>query len=181
MFLIIVAQQGLNQAEAIMMFILFFIVFIVFLFQSMLGPKQYDVNIRNGLPYCRNCNRQVSYRRDYCRSCGQNFIYYGEKVSAQPRIPTVTASNRQDQLRKEQEEFQEAQRLAEEKKQLRDERRAEEERLRKAQSDNYYLLRGVEPGPFAWFYVLPDWTQATIIGFCIATPIVFIFFLLVKS
>jgi hypothetical protein len=32
------------------------------------------VIIRNGLPHCSRCNRQVSYRRSRCRACGARLV-----------------------------------------------------------------------------------------------------------
>src|SRR5689334_18571453 len=42
----------------------------------------WHVNVRNGLPYCPNCNRQVSYRRDYCRACGHKTRTFGGNPAA---------------------------------------------------------------------------------------------------
>ena len=36
----------------------------------------------------------------------------------------------------------------------------------------YYRERGVEPGPLAWYRVLPDWQQAIVLGLAIAAPAV---------
>ena len=43
------------------------------------STAHYDVVIKGGVPYCPKCNRQVTYRRDYCRCCGYNYVSYKKK------------------------------------------------------------------------------------------------------
>jgi hypothetical protein len=49
-------------------------------------------------------------------------------------------------------------------------RLAEEKQPRTEARDQSYWDRGVEPGPLAWFQVLPDWFQATLLGVAISVP-----------
>jgi len=46
----------------------------------------------------------------------------------------------------------------------------------KAQRDAFYRARGVEPGPWAWFRVLPDLAQAVLLGLSLSVPAVAITF-----
>jgi hypothetical protein len=48
----------------------------------------------------------------------------------------------------------------------------ERRRARRAECDAYYLDRGVKPGPWAWYQVLPEWQQAILLGLSIAVPVV---------
>jgi len=43
---------------------------------------------------------------------------------------------------------------------------------RRAERDKAYRAKGVEPGPWAWFKVLPDVTQAILLGLAFAVPAV---------
>jgi hypothetical protein len=49
---------------------------------------------------------------------------------------------------------------------------AEEKRERIEARDKSYRARGVEPGPWAWFQVWPDWFQATLFGVAISAPFI---------
>ena len=50
------------------------------------------------------------------------------------------------------------------------ERRDEEKRYARQVREEFYRDRGVEPGPMAWFKVLPDWVQPIILGVAVAIP-----------
>jgi hypothetical protein len=132
----------------------------------------YDVVIRNALPYCPRCNRQVSYRREYCRACGYCHVSYessptDDGADARSRIPKhervrprYNAAGRgteQEAKRKKWQEEQEAQR-----------------QQRRAEREAYYRSRGVEPGPWAWYKVLPEWGQAVLLGLAISAPVLVI-------
>ena len=41
----------------------------------------------------------------------------------------------------------------------------------------WYRDRGITPGPFAWFHLIPDWGQAIAIGLIVAVPIVWLLYL----
>jgi transcription elongation factor Elf1 len=41
----------------------------------------------------------------------------------------------------------------------------------------WYRDRGITPGPFAWFHVIPDWGQAIAVGLILAVPIVVLVYL----
>jgi hypothetical protein len=56
----------------------------------------------------------------------------------------------------------------EERRAEREERRAERRVAREA----YYREHGIEPGPLAWYRVLPDWQQAVLLGVAFAGPAV---------
>jgi hypothetical protein len=45
------------------------------------------VNLRRGVPYCPRCNRQVSLRRGYCRSCDYGFRQKAPKRPPEPFMP----------------------------------------------------------------------------------------------
>jgi hypothetical protein len=50
------------------------------------------------------------------------------------------------------------------------ERIEQEAAARLAERDAAYRAKGVEPGPWAWFWVLPDLTQAILLGVTFAIP-----------
>jgi hypothetical protein len=50
--------------------------------------------------------------------------------------------------------------------------RAERRRLAREARDKYYRDRGVKPGPWAWFQVLPDWLQPILVGLALTGPVV---------
>jgi hypothetical protein len=49
---------------------------------------------------------------------------------------------------------------------------AGEKLARKLDRDAAYRARGVEPGPFAWYQVLPELGQAAVMGLALAVPVV---------
>lgn len=115
----------------------------------------FDVNYKNGVPYCPRCNRQVSYRRDYCRACGYKLYQpiqreapaetrplfltpptpKGPPPAPKPPPPPSVLSERA-RLRRE----------------------AREARLQELEA------KGITPGPTAWFWLLPDWAQPIVLG-----------------
>jgi hypothetical protein len=52
------------------------------------------------------------------------------------------------------------------------EARAERSRLWWAERDKAYRAKGVKPGPWAWFRVLPEWVQAVALGLAAPAPII---------
>lgn len=163
---------------------LLFIVFAVLaalIAAAVKGPARYDVLTKRGVPYCPRCNRQVSYRRDYCRSCNYQFVSYG------PTSEEVALERWQRQQVEERERlaFDERQRIRDEDRRRRAEervkRRAEERATRLAEREAYYRGRGVEPGHFAWFKVLPDWQQAVLAGLAVAVPLITILIALLRG
>jgi hypothetical protein len=48
--------------------------------------------------------------------------------------------------------------------------RAAKQAARRAERDKAYRAKGVEPGPLAWFKVLPDLIQAIVLGLLLAIP-----------
>jgi muconolactone delta-isomerase len=50
--------------------------------------------------------------------------------------------------------------------------KARERAEAKARRDKSYRARGIEPGPFAWFKLWPEWLQATLLGLAVPSPIV---------
>ena len=64
-----------------MLFCLAFVVAIIIIAAIIGAGTRCEVIVRNGLPYCPNCNRQVTYRRDHCRACGHVYKYYGKSPS----------------------------------------------------------------------------------------------------
>jgi hypothetical protein len=67
-----------------------FVIFVVFAIVSA-TTTSYNVVIKGGTPYCPRCNRQVSYRRGVCRSCGYNFtvVSYSSSSPSKPREPFI--------------------------------------------------------------------------------------------
>ena len=63
---------------------LIFILVVVLIAVVMGALAHYDVVIKNGLPYCPRCNRQVTYRRDYCRACGCKYKTCGGPPGHRP-------------------------------------------------------------------------------------------------
>jgi hypothetical protein len=126
----------------------------------------YNVVIRGGAPYCPRCNRQVSYRREQCRSCGHVYVTYG---------PSPEEAERQQGARRKRAEAEWVKQQRIERSKEAEARRLQEaeerRRARRAERDAYYLDRGVKPGPWAWYRVLPDWQQAILFGLFIAVPI----------
>ena len=90
------------------------------------------------------------------------------------------AEDRQRRIRNER-LLEERRRKADELRRQRAERRAQERNRRQADRNEYYLERGVKPGPLAWYRVLPDWLQAVIIGFAAAIPAVLMLIALLHS
>lgn len=111
----------------------------------------YRVSIKNELPYCLNCNRQVSYKRDHCRACGQQFKFYG---------PPPLTPEEEIAKKKQEEKIRQKEAILED--------------IRKQEQDEYYRSKGIEPGPWAWFYDLPEYVQPIVIGLAVGLPIVFI-------
>lgn len=124
------------------------------------GPARYDVIIKGGAPYCPRCNRQVTYRRDRCRSCGYVYVFHGP-------TPEEASQERQRSVLEEKRSEERQQREAELLKQRREQRQAERERKRE-ERNAYYLARGINPGPLAWYFVMPDWAQAITLGVAVA-------------
>lgn len=107
-----------------------------------------------------------------------------------PAVPSV-----KDKLRMER-EVQESHRLAEEsRRQRRADRLARADavrasaaehwreaqewwRSRRSQDRDWFKARGVEPGPMAWFKVLPDWFQAIFMGLILAAVVLFVVLIL---
>src|SRR5215469_1146095 len=122
------------------------------------GPARYNVVIRGGAPYCPQCNRQVSYRRDYCRCCGYKFVTYGDTYH--PELSNQSLAERREAARQERE--------AREKRAAEARARRAERLAARAERDKAYRAMGIEPGPLAWFKALPDVVQAIGLGVVIA-------------
>src|SRR4051794_19046368 len=68
------------------MFALAFVAILCVIAAAVGASARWDVVVRNGLPYCPGCNRQVSYRRDYCRACGRKIkVYSAPPDPGEPR------------------------------------------------------------------------------------------------
>jgi hypothetical protein len=113
---------------------------------------------KNGLPYCPKCGRQISLKtsRTHCRSCGYNLVQSSAISSpsppqrpqiSSPEAARIRAVEEERRHRGEQERF----RLIEN-----DRQRAEQEAAeRKAAREAACRAKGVEPGAWARFWVLP--------------------------
>jgi hypothetical protein len=128
---------------------------------------RWNVVVRNGIPYCRNCNRQVSWNRSYCRACGAATRVYGPD----PAEATAGEEARErDRYWKEKARHVIKARRATlwaERKQ----RWADYWAMRKQAREEHWIARGVEPGPLAWYRALPEWGQALTLGLAIGAPV----------
>ena len=52
----------------------------------------YNVVTKRGVPHCPLCGRQVSFRRDHCRSCGYSFKSYGSSSRVSTARPPPSSS-----------------------------------------------------------------------------------------
>ncbi len=161
---LIFAKQGDSADVALAFIFLAATVVISLIAAAIRGPASYNLIVsKNGLPYCPRCNRQVSYRRDYCRACGYTFKTYR---STRARGPTP----HQDEA------FKRAmRRLAVQVGQAVSGLLVWWTAWRGARSearDAFYRSRDIEPGPLAWYRVLSDWQQAIVLGLAIAAPVV---------
>jgi hypothetical protein len=158
------ARRGASGEEVVFTVIFVAIVsFIAILSRLREGSARYDLLIRNGLPYCPHCNRQVSYRRDYCRACGHHFKTYGPSPSELASAARERALAEIDEISRE--------KVAQERAAVRAAEREARRQQRHVERQKYYRNRGVEPGPWAWYKILPDWVQAVLMGLAISAPI----------
>jgi hypothetical protein len=116
----------------------------------------FDVVIRNGWPYCPHCNRQVTYRRKFCRSCGYKY----ETFEGPPQPVWNTLAQDIDNVRLQ---FEDRRARREEERQQREEAAAV-----RAERDKEYRANGIEPGRWAWYKALPELTQAILVVLAIA-------------
>ena len=167
------AKHG-NQASGAEVLIGIVFIVIVAIIVMAEASARYDLNVRNGLPYCPQCNRQVSYRRDYCRACGYRFKTYGP-VETEPGPAEITRQRSEaawkhhldeEALRKRREERQ--------RRELESAERAALKARKKQERDKAYRAMGIEPGPLAWYWAQPDLVQALLLGLVIASPVVLI-------
>jgi hypothetical protein len=62
------------------------------LYGIQMATTELSVDTKRGIPYCRGCGRQASYRRVHCRACGRSLYV--------PRQPAQEGPN-QVALRRE--------------------------------------------------------------------------------
>lgn len=165
--------RSTDPTETVIGIIFLVVVILIALIHRALA--NYDVVVKGGLPYCPRCNRQVSYRRQHCRACGYQFVTYGSRPAGRtsqgeegPRVarrPTAAEEVGAAEWQRREEA-----RAAAERARLQEEQHRRE--IERSQRESYYRQRGVEPGPWAWFGVLPDWVQAILLGLAISTPVV---------
>jgi hypothetical protein len=79
----------------------------------------------------------------------------------------IRARRLADRQAAEERGFVQAQRAAE----AREQRRLEELARREARA-SWYADRGIKPGPWAWWHLLPSWLQPILVGAAIALPLV---------
>ena len=127
---------------------------------------------KNGVAYCPRCGKQISLKtsRSHCRACGYNLVQSPSAPVSPPATMQQTKTAQESRSR-----LLQAARKAAEQEQLRqhgeDRRRRHEEAVaRRAEREQAYRAKGVEPGPWAWFQVLPDLAQAALMGLAIAIP-----------
>lgn len=164
----------MSKADAVIAVVIVgLVIFVVFLLVLIAANRaaHYDVVVKGGVPYCPKCNRQVSYRREYCRCCGYKFVSYEAAPEDATRVSEEKAKKAWEQRQQDAWADKQARLADEERRVLNHERtRAREER--KALRDTYYLDRGITPGPFAWFWLLPDWLRAIIVGIGLSIAVV---------
>jgi len=125
-----------------------------------------SVNTRGGVPYCRGCGKQVSYRRDNCRACGLS-LYVAKQAPA--RDAAAIAALRDAELLNKEAIRKNAERWRlEQEGRVADRKAARASRL--AARDTAYRSRGIEPGPWVWFKALPELAQAILLGVAFALP-----------
>lgn len=175
MTILIFAARGGDQDPAVMALGLFFaliLIFVAFLRMLSVPGVRTNLEFRNGVPYCPSCGRQVSYSRNSCRSCLYQFRTYGSAARALGPTP-----HQDEDFKRRMKEL--IVRLV---RALPDRAAREAERhesLRPAR-EAYYRARGVEPGPLAWYRVLPEWQQAIVLGLALAAPTVVLLALLMR-
>jgi hypothetical protein len=108
----------------------------------------------------------VSYRRDFCRACGYTFKTYVPNPPRKAPASKGRVAAEDNAAARQVEDARRVARLAAEREARRQERRAKWEA--------YYRSRGVEPGPWAWYEVLPDWGQAILMGLAISAPVLIV-------
>jgi hypothetical protein len=162
---VLLAARG-GEADPFVFFIGFLFCVVLFIAMLLLAAKEQQARLhvvsKSSVPYCPRCNRQVSLRRGECRSCGHVYISYGPS-------PGELALR---EARKAQAAT-ELERTIEERNRLEEQRRSERadsKARRREERNEYYLDRGIKPGPFAWWQLMPDWLQAIMIGLVVAKP-----------
>jgi hypothetical protein len=158
--MILAARGQTSGAEFVIGLVVILVVFLVGILAQ--ASAHYDVLVKNGLPYSPRCNRQVSYRREYCRACGYKYKSFGGPpvdAAVGQRNARQTAEARQIAW-----EHREAERL--EKKRLAEAEKA----ARRAERDKAYRAMGIEPSPWAWYQALSAVKQAVILGLAVGLP-----------
>ncbi len=169
--ILLAARSEANPAVGAIMAVVFLVVVVALVLRE--STAQYHIVRKGSLPYCPRCNRQISMKRDHCRACGYRFKTYGDSQQSARTAANHTAGRLEAESTKEAEERLRlgelaAKERAEKRIALAAARRAE----RRAERDMRYRAKGVEPGPWAWFKVLPDVVQAIMLGLAFAIPTV---------
>jgi hypothetical protein len=90
---VLFAKRGQASPQEIAFSILFIVILLIVCLIYNAGAKIH-VAMRGGVPYCPNCGRQVTFRRDYCRACGYRFRTFWESPekyqSVIPEIPSIS-------------------------------------------------------------------------------------------
>lgn len=73
--MILAAHGQTSGTESVIGLVFLLVLFLVGILVQ--ASAHYDVLVKNGLPYCPRCNRQVSYRRENCRACGYKYKTFG--------------------------------------------------------------------------------------------------------
>lgn len=120
-----------------------------------------NVVTKNGLPHCPFCGRQVSLRRNWCRACGADLTV------RETEKPSIWVEPNSAWIEKEKAE--QTKRIRDAQIKTRINQKIREAKQQKA--DEYWIARGVEPGPMAWWRALPDWVRVTTITVAVAVPL----------
>lgn len=113
--------------------------------------RSFAVVNSGGQLLCKNCESPVSESQDFCVSCDQVLAVYG--------VTELEANT--------------ARRVEEQKAHM----AREAEKLRRKQiQDQYWMDRGVEPGPLAFYRAWPEWLQAITLSLMISLPLAIGFF-----
>jgi len=127
---------------------------VIWIIAAVQGPAQYNLHYKGGAPYCPNCNKQVSLRRDYCRSCGYVFLTHHPQ-SHQATKP-LASQGPVDLFEMERRFIQ-----------------AIVAKLSRLTSHGFQIFRFIIR--LQWVSTLPEWAQPIVWGLIVPMPLIMIF------
>ena len=128
-----------------------------------------SVVMKNGLPHRPFCGRQVSLRRNWCRACGRDLTCKdsANDFDAEPVAEAEALAAKQAKVARRREELAARERDLQLKACINEKAREEQRR----RSDEYWIQRGIEPGPFAWWRSFPDWVRIIVATLTVAVSL----------